>query len=70
MKFHWLDVRKVIGSSHLSRGAWIEMAKHSSKWKNALPSHLSRGAWIEIVRFEVIEMEGKSHLSRGAWIEI
>ena len=62
---------KVNERSHLTRGAWIEIAHTSAALRRLNVSHLTRGAWIEIKRHHdmsfVVRM---SHLTRGAWIEI
>ena len=57
--------------SHLTRGAWIEIAGKVVNVAEGLESHLTRGAWIEIVRLSAILRDRSlSHLTRGAWIEI
>ena len=35
-------------TSHLTRGAWIEINTDPEKFFYLLLSHLTRGAWIEI----------------------
>ena len=52
-----------------SRGAWIEMPKHSypGRPQGSLPS---RGAWIEIYCMNYNNFTKVSLPSRGAWIEI
>ena len=38
-------------SSHLTRGAWIEITS-GNKRRERQQSHLTRGAWIEIVVYQ------------------
>ena len=59
------------GSSHLTRGAWIEIILIIRIGGTLSRSHLTRGAWIEISVIRPIRKDWLlSHLTRGAWIEI
>ena len=49
--------------SHLTRGAWIEMAASTSSAPNLWRSHLTRGAWIEIFKGNYGETGYKSRTS-------
>ena len=58
------------GSSHPSRGAWIEIRRLPQRLHPSA-SHPSRGAWIEISLSRPKKRTlTVSHPSRGAWIEI
>ena len=44
-----LEIPLLLMQSHLTRGAWIEIAHKRHLADFRLLSHLTRGAWIEIV---------------------
>ena len=57
-------------SSHLTRGAWIEIDSTAGKVKNCnrRTSHEVRGLKLKVITR--IKCYNLSHLTRGAWIEI